>query len=136
MASDTIYLGVADVVALHNAMMQRLGLRPEPVRDAGLLESAILKPQMADHYEQADLVRQATLLAVGIAQNQPFVDGNKRTGYTACSIFLRQNGMLFQGDIIEMADQLVLLAERTDGTTATTHRFETWLRERVTAIPQ
>jgi death on curing protein len=129
--SDTIYLNVADVVALHNAMMERLGLRPEALRDAGLLESALLKPQMAAHYEQADLVRQATLLAVGIAQNQPFVDGNKRTAYTACSMFLRQNGLHFLGDIIEMADQLILLAERTDTLAVATRRFEAWLRERV-----
>ncbi|MGI8913303.1 MAG: type II toxin-antitoxin system death-on-curing family toxin [Chloroflexota bacterium] len=135
MVAETIYLDVADVVALHNVMMERLGLRPEPLRDAGLLESALLKPQMAAHYEQADLVRQATLLAVGIAQNQPLVDGNKRTAYTISTMFLRQNGLLFQGDIIEMADQLILLAERTDGLDATTRRFEAWLRERVAEQP-
>jgi death on curing protein len=129
--SDTIYLNVADVVALHNAMMERLGVRSESLRDAGLLESALLKPQMAAHYEQADLIRQATLLAVGIAQNHPFVDGNKRTAYTACSMFLRLNGRYFLGDIIEMADQLIFLAQRTDALAAVTRRFEVWLRERV-----
>jgi death-on-curing protein len=133
--AETIYLDVADVVALHNVMMERLGSRPELLRDAGMLESAILKPQMAAHYEQADLVRQATLLAVGIAQNQPFVDGNKRTAYTVSTMFLRQNGLSFQGDIIEMADQLILVAERTDGLVAATRRFEAWLRERVAERP-
>jgi death-on-curing protein len=130
-AGETKYLGVADVIALHNAMMERLGVQPEPLRDAGLLESALLKPQMAAHYEQADLIRQATLLAVGVAQNQPFVDGNKRTAFTACSVFLRQNHLLFRGDVIEMANQLILLAERTDGLDAATGRFEAWLRAHV-----
>jgi death on curing protein len=131
MTGETVYLNLADLIALHNAMMERLGLRPEPLRDAGLLDSALLKPQMAAHYEQADLIRQATLLAVGIAQNQPFVDGNKRTAYTACTTFLRQNGILFRGDIIEMADQLILMAVRTEAIAIATSRFEAWLCERV-----
>ena len=70
------YLSVADVMALHNAMMEGMGRHPAPLRYAGLLESAVLRPQMAAYYEEADLVRQAALLAVGIAQNQPYVDGN------------------------------------------------------------
>lgn len=132
MANETAYFIVADVVALHNAMMKRLGVPPEPLRDAGLLESALLRPQMAAHYEDADVVRQGALLAVGIAQNQPFVDGNKRTAYVACVVFLERNGCRFFGEAVELSRQLELLAERTDSLTAATERFERWLREHVT----
>jgi death on curing protein len=131
MAEDVRYLTMADVLAVHNAIMSDLGYRAEPLRDEGLLESALLKPQMAAYYENADIVRQATLLAVGIAQNQPFVDGNKRTAYIACLTFLRANGLDFRGRPLEMADQLILLAERTDTLAVATGRFEVWLRERV-----
>jgi death on curing protein len=131
MAEDVRYLTMADVLAVHNAIMSDLGYRAEPLRDEGLLESALLKPQMAAYYENADIVRQATLLAVGIAQNQPFVDGNKRTAYIACLTFLRANGLDFRGRPLEMADQLILLAERTDTLAVATGRFEAWLRERV-----
>ena len=132
MADETRYLSVADVVALHIATMEHLGFQPEPLRDAGLLESALLKPQMAAYYEGADLARQAALLAIGIAQNQPFVDGNKRTAYTACVRFLESNGASLTSEPMELADQLVLVAERTDLLDAATARFETWLRAHVT----
>jgi death on curing protein len=118
-------------MALHSEMMEQMGQRPAPVRDAGLLESAVLKPQMAAYYENADVIRQAAVLAVGIAQNQPYVDGNKRTGYIAALVFLRRNGHPFTGDYLEMAQQLEAVATRTDSLDAATGRLENWLRERV-----
>jgi hypothetical protein len=46
-------------------MMRDMGWAPSPIRGdgEGQLESAIMRPQMAEHYEQADLIRQAALLA-------------------------------------------------------------------------
>jgi death on curing protein len=123
------YLSVADVLALHAAMMEGMGERPSPVRDEGLLESAALKPQMAAHYEEADLVRQAALLAVGISQNQPFIDGNKRTGYIAAVTFLRVNGRPFTGEPLDLARELEAVALRTGSLDEAITRFEAWLRE-------
>lgn len=77
----TRYLSVDDVMALHREMMRRLGAFPAPLRDERLLESAVMRPQTAAYYEDADLVRQAALLAAGIIQNHPYVDGNKRKAY-------------------------------------------------------
>ena len=102
----TRHLSVADVMALHVEMMEGMGHQPAPLRDPGLLESAVLRPQMAAFYEDADLVRQAALLAVGISQNQPYVDGNKRTAYIALVVLLRRNGSPYQGDPLELARQL------------------------------
>lgn len=131
MAEETIrYLSSADVMALHVSTMERMGERPAPLRDAGLLESAVLKPQMAAYYEEADLIRQAALLAVGISQNQPYIDGNKRTAYIAMLVFLRVNGRPYQGDHLELAHQLEAVVTRTDSLDAATDRFEEWLRER------
>lgn len=125
------YLSVADVMALHIEMMEEMGEHPAPLRDQGLLESAVHRPQMAAYYEGADLVRQAALLAVGIAQNQPYVDGNKRTGYIAATVFLRANGRPFTGDRLDLARQLESVATRTDSLDAATGRFEDWLREHI-----
>lgn len=131
-APDEIrYLSLADVIALHAETMERMGSYPAPLRAEGTLESAVLKPQMAGYYEQADLVRQATLLAVGISQAQAFVDGNKRTAFIAALVFLRVNGHPFNGDRLEFAKQLEAIAERTDSLDAATNRFEEWLRQRV-----
>lgn len=125
------YLSVADVLALHDAMMRRLGVAPQSLRDASLLESAIMKPQMAVYYEDAELIRQAALLAGGIAQNQPFVDGNKRTAYIAAWVFLERNSRRFTGDGLEFARRLEVLAERDDSPDAATARLEIWLRTNV-----
>ena len=122
------YLSLSDVMALHDATMRGMGQSPAPLRDEGLLESAVLRPQMAAHYEDADLIRQTALLAVGIAQNRPYSDGNKRTAYMAALVFPRINGHPFTGDYLAMARQLEAVATRTDTLDAATQRFEDWLR--------
>ena len=126
------YLSVDEVRALHEVMMERLGSPPSSLRDPGLLESAVARPQMAAHYESADLVRQAALLALGIAQNQPYLDGNKRTALLAAIVFLEVNGMRFTGDDLEAARQLELVAKRLDSLEAAGGRFERWLRDHST----
>lgn len=116
-------------MALHIEMMEGMGHHPAPLRDPGLLESAVLRPQMAAFYESADLVRQAALLAVGISQNQSYVDGNKRTAYIAMVVLLRRNGQPYLGEPLALAHQLEAVARRADSLDAATERFETWLRE-------
>lgn len=125
------YLGLAEVIALHNAIMERTGFAPSPLRSEGGLESAVMRARTAAYYEQADLIRQAALLAVGIAQAQAFLDGNKRTAFVCMDTFLRVNGHQFAGDSIELAQQLEQIATRQDTLPAATERFEVWLRERV-----
>lgn len=128
---EIVYLSLADVVALHALVMVRTGVARSPLRAEGVLESAVMRPQMAAHYEGADLIRQAALLAVGIAQAQAFLDGNKRTAFAACDVFLRMNGCAFRGNPVDMAKRLQSLGERTDDLAAATVRFEGWLREHV-----
>jgi death-on-curing protein len=122
---------MGDVMALHVFVMRELGHAPSPLRDAGALEAAVMRPQMAEHYEGADLVRQCALLAIGISQAQAFIDGNKRTAFAAMRAFTGANGLLIRGDPIELARQLEAFAERTDSLAEATSRFEAWLREHV-----
>jgi death-on-curing protein len=128
--SEIIYLSLAEVIAIHAFIMERTGYAPAPLRSEELLESAVLRPQMAAYYEQVDLVRQAVLLAVGISQAQAFLDGNKRTAFAACDAFLRLNGLKYPGPGIDFARQLEAVAEQEDKTQALLD-FETWLREQV-----
>ena len=128
---ETHYLGLADVIAIHERAMRRLGAAPNPLRDEGLLESAVMRPRMAAHYEGADLVRQAALLGVGISQAQAFLDGNKRTAYLALNTFLRMNGSTYSGERLALAQQFEQFAERTGDADAAIDAFEAWLRERV-----
>jgi death-on-curing protein len=64
------------------------------VRDGGLLESALARPQNRLAYDAgADLPALAAAYAFGLARNHPFVDGNKRTAFVAAELFLDLNGM-------------------------------------------
>src|SRR5919199_4162316 len=94
----TDYLTLDDVRGLHADVMRRTGFLPAPVRDAGALESANMRPQMVAHYEGADLPTQAVALMLAISQAQAFVDGNKRTAMFAALVFLELNGCTFDGD--------------------------------------
>ncbi|MFM9106025.1 MAG: hypothetical protein ACKOWF_04925, partial [Chloroflexota bacterium] len=63
----TRHLAVAEVVALHNEMMRRFGRPAEHVRDENALGSAVARSRMAEHYEGAEIVRQAARLAAGLS---------------------------------------------------------------------
>ncbi len=64
----------------------------QELRDEGLLESALARPIQAAHYANADLAEQAATLLWGLAENQPFVDGNKRIALVVTLTFLGLNG--------------------------------------------
>lgn len=64
----------------------------EGVRDPGLLESAMARPQNLAAYGNPDAADLAAAYAYGIARNHPFVDGNKRTALVVSITFLRLNG--------------------------------------------
>src|SRR5688572_12327181 len=61
------------------------------VANAGLLQSALARPQQASHYEAADPVRQAAYLFQGLLMNHGFLQGNNRTAWLALRWFLRKN---------------------------------------------
>jgi death-on-curing protein len=65
------------------------------VRDEGLLQSALLRPQNLYHYNDPKpaMAELAAAYAYGIARNHAFIDGNKRTALVVCRLFLRYNGM-------------------------------------------
>jgi death-on-curing protein len=121
------WLDVAEIVGLHETIMRGMGWSPAPLRDEGGLESAIMRPRMAAQYEDADLVRQVALLAVGISQAQAFVDGNKRTAYAALETFLYVNGVRLTVDPVRIARELERVAEAEDRRRAA-EEFEAWLR--------
>jgi death-on-curing protein len=64
----------------------------EGTRDAGLLASALARPQNLAAYGEPDVAALAAAYAYGIARNHPFVDGNKRTAAVVSETFLVLNG--------------------------------------------
>ncbi len=79
-------------MALHRQQIDRFGGAPG-LRDAGLLESAVLRAEYKWLYEPASSVAVlAASLAWGLIKNHAFVDGNKRIGFAAMVVFLDRNG--------------------------------------------
>ena len=83
-----LYLTLQETLELHEQLIQRFG-GSDGVRDMGLLESALLRPQTG-YYDTLSL--QAAALLQSLIQNHCFVDGNKRVAFSATAIFLRMNG--------------------------------------------
>jgi len=88
--SEWTWLDIRVVLAAHDEQLAEHG-GAEGVRDMGLLESALARPQNLAGYGDPDVTELAASLAFGIAKNHPFVDGNKRTALGACLVFLRLN---------------------------------------------
>lgn len=127
--SEIVYIEVAEAIEIHMQFMAHTGVRSQGIRAQNELESALARPRMAAYYESADIIRQATVLAIGISQNQPFVDGNKRTGFAVADAFLRMNSCKVDGDGVAFAKQLEAVAERTGTLDEARYAFEAWLRE-------
>ena len=103
------------------------------VRDDSLLESALARPQQTYAYgaPPPDLADLAATLAYGLACNDPFVDGNKRTAYVACRTFLLLNGMDIVAPVEDRYTTMLALAEGH----LTADAFAAWLRPRCVAQP-
>ncbi len=82
-------------LAIHARMLTLYGGAPG-LRDEGLLQSALARPQQLFAYaESPKLIDMAAAYTAGIVRNHPFVDGNKRTGFVVGVLFLETNGSRF-----------------------------------------
>ncbi len=113
MTDDLTFLDLDDVLAIHEEQVARFG-GAAGVRDAGLLESAVAQPQASfgGDYVHRDLFEMAAAYAFHIAQNQPFLDGNKRTGLVAALVFLDLNGVCLDHPSERLYQAMMDLATR------------------------
>jgi death on curing protein len=117
----TDYLTVADVMAIHEDLIARYG-GAEGVRDFGLLEAALFRPQTGYY---ADLVAEAAALWESLSQNHAFIDGNKRVAFAATLVFLDINDVELAAD----ADSVWrFLSAHYERGTFEFDALETWLR--------
>ena len=124
------YLTLEDVLGINEFVMAQQG-QQSLLRDVGSLESAMMRPQMAANYENADLARQTVLIVSGIALAHAFVDGNKRTAIMAGEMFLDLNGYILDHKPLEFANAILALVNRTESLEAVTDRFVAWIRARM-----
>lgn len=112
--------------ALHADQLRAWG-GGQGIRDEGLLESALARPQNLGAYGSPDAADLAASYAYGLAKNHPFVDGNKRTALVVCETFLIDNGHALMASDAELA---VLFEELAAGELSE-EELASWLRERV-----
>ena len=89
MPNDVVqFLSLDEAIAIHERLIEKFGGSPG-LRDKGLLESALYRPQTGYY---ADLAQMAAALFESLVSNHAFVDGNKRAAFFLCDVFLRLNG--------------------------------------------
>lgn len=118
------FLTLAEILAIHTDEIEAHGAT-EGIRDPGLLEAALYRPQTGYY---PDLVEEAAALWESLSQNHPFLDGNRRTAFTAMHTYRQINGPELVADATDAYGFVSGLYETG------TFRFEdleSWLRSRV-----
>jgi len=102
------------VLALHEQLVAQFG-GADGVRDWGLLESALARPENLLAYGTPTHFALAASYAFGLVRNHPFVDGNKRIGFTVSVLFLELNGYRFEVPEAEAVIETLRLAAGESG---------------------
>lgn len=127
---EPVWLQDAVIEAIHLRQLAEHG-GAAGVRDAGLLASALARPQQRFAYGDAgvSLAALAAAYGYGIALNHPFVDGNKRTAFVATLLFLQLNGHDLRATPQERYETFLALA---DGSLSEAD-LAAWLADRLIA---
>lgn len=103
----TVFLTFDDVVRLAQNVVAPTQLA---VRDFGLLQSAVARPQASAFGEDAypDLTTKAAALLESLARNRALVDGNKRLAWHSATVFCALNDVWVTPPSVEEGEQFVL----------------------------
>lgn len=124
MKSKIIFLTIHQVLFIHARATKRFG-GSHGVRDIGLIESAVARPQATfdGKYLYNSLFDKAAALFQSLLKNHPFVDGNKRTALTSAGLFLWKN----EYRLINNHKAEVEFAVRVDNGNLTVEQISKWL---------
>ena len=127
---EVVYLNLDDALEIYAAIFSvTAGQAVDHLRSRDALEGALGRPASYAHYQEADLAMQAAVLAHGIAETQPFVDGNKRTALIAMLTFIELNGNKLSATDAELAAWIISFSSGT-----TPEQLADQLRERIEPI--
>ena len=123
------WLAIVHILAIHSDQIQAHG-GSLGLRDRGLLESALERPRNRLHYEpDSDLPALAAAYGFGLANNHPFVDGNKRVAFQSMYLFLGLNGFRIEAPEEEVVAVVLSLASGDLDESG----LADWLRQHITA---
>ena len=108
---DIRFLAVAEVITIHDDMIQRYG-GGTGIREISLLESAVSMPEatFGEVFLHDSLPSMAAAYCFHLVSNHPFVDGNKRVGAAAAVVFLKLNGWALVAEQDAYADVVLKVA--------------------------
>ena len=121
---DWTWLDAGVLRAVHDEQLAEHG-GAAGVRDAGLFESALARPENLAAYGSPDVADLAAAYGYGIARNNPFIDGNKRTAFVAVELFLLCNGHDLVADDASCVLTMLAVAAGTLDEAA----FADWIRQ-------
>ena len=127
--AEPVWLDSCIAYAVHDRQLAEHG-GGVGLRDAGALESTLARPINRWNYGEDERVALAAAYAFGIARNQPFVDGNKRTAWIMARLFLMANGVEIAFDKVEATNTVIALAAGE----LTEDELADWFRQRVVAV--
>ena len=127
MIQTVLFLTLQETLELHEQLILRFG-GSMGVRDMGLLESALVRPQTG-YYDTLSM--QAAALLQSLCQNHCFVDGNKRVAFAGTAIFLRMSGYQLS---VKPDDGESFLVERVIQKRAPIEEIATWLERRMKMV--
>jgi len=120
---EPVWIGIEVALACHEELLAREGGAPG-IRDIALLESALARPLNSYAYGLTDVFKLAAAYAYGIAKNPPFVDGNKRSAFLLCSLFLAQKSYIL---VASREDKIQMFMKLANGT-LNEDELAKWLR--------
>ena len=94
------WIDLSVVLAIHEQQIAEHG-GALGIRDLGMIESALGRPQNLILYNDPDIFDLAAAYGYGLAQNHGFIDGNKRTAYVVTRLFLILNGYDISASAVE-----------------------------------
>ena len=109
MTRKWVWIATEVALAAHAEQLAEHG-GGDGIRDAGMLDSAMARPQNLAQYGDPDAAALAAAYAFGIARNHPFTDGNKRTAAVVSETFLMLNGYALGATDAELVVAFVALA--------------------------
>ena len=122
------FLSLDEILAIHDRVLEEFG-GEAGVRDPGLLESALYRPQTG-YYQ--DLAEMAAALFESLLINHPFLDGNKRASFFATDVFLRLNGWRLRVEPQRAHQFLVDILSKSQ---ADFEHLLPWIRSSVERLP-
>lgn len=118
-----------EIIAIHEALIGEFG-GTLGIHDEGALISALMRPQLG-YYD--GLIQEAAALMESLANNHPFLDGNKRVAFFVTDTFLRMNGHFIDCDNKEAYQFFMRLFETGSFRFA---ELEAWLEAKVQSLPK